>query len=360
MLKRITIMTLMKNKVILGLSGGVDSTAAALLLKEKGYKVTGLYFDIFGSQTNSDEGRKRAETAAQELGIDFIYKDVSCEFEDIVIKNFCSEYMAGRTPNPCIVCNPAIKFKTLTEAADERDAYYIATGHYADTYYESGRWYVRRAYNIKKDQSYMLYRLDQNIISRLILPLNDVEEKEHVRQLARSRSLNNSEAEDSQEICFISEEDNYKDFLKRKGFKTPKGKFTDRYGNMLGEHQGILNYTIGQRKGLGLDHPAADGRPRYVLETRPATNQVVVGPAQLLSRTTVSATDLITLVDDADWEHVSLQLRAHGRAVPAQVKLDTQAATLEAQLQEPVRGIAAGQSLVVYDGERVLAQATVA
>ena len=350
MLKRITIMTLMKNKVILGLSGGVDSTAAALLLKEKGYKVTGLYFDIFGSQTNSDEGRKRAETAAQELGIDFIYKDVSCEFEDIVIKNFCSEYMAGRTPNPCIVCNPAIKFKTLTEAADERDAYYIATGHYADTYYESGRWYVRRAYNIKKDQSYMLYRLDQNIISRLILPLNDVEEKEHVRQLARSRSLNNSEAKDSQEICFISEEDNYKDFLKRKGFKTPKGKFTDRYGNMLGEHQGILNYTIGQRKGLGI----ALGKPAFVTSIDSENNNIILGNNEdLFKNESISDHNIIVNEDFLSSDDVTAKIRYAAMPARAHLKRLTDG-KIKTIFEEPQRAATPGQSIVFYKGDLVI------
>ena len=168
----------MKNKkVVLGLSGGVDSTTAALLLQEKGYEVIGLYFDAMG-KGREDAGAVRAEMAAKQLGIKFLYRDVSDIFREKVIGNFCSEYVCGRTPNPCIVCNPDVKFKTLLAAADEEGADWIATGHYAGTYQdpESEEWFIRRAKSEAKDQSYMLYRLGEDVISRLILPLNDAED----------------------------------------------------------------------------------------------------------------------------------------------------------------------------------------
>lgn len=286
MRKRIIIMISMKkNKVILGLSGGVDSTAAALILKEKGYEVTGLYFDVFGGSAKSEEGRAKAETAAEQLGIKFIYRDLSDEFREKVIGNFCSEYSCGRTPNPCIVCNPDVKFRVLLETADQEGAQYIATGHYAGTYHDKAAdtWFIRRAANETKDQSYMLYRLGQEVVSRLLLPLNDVDDKEKIRDIARKNDMKNAEAKDSQEICFIEADDNYKDFLKRRGYETPEGDFVDAQGNVLGRHKGILNYTIGQRKGLGI----ALGKPAFVTAIDGVKDQVVLGDNADLFKTEV-------------------------------------------------------------------------
>ena len=286
MRKRIIIMTSMKkNKVVLGLSGGVDSTAAALILKEKGYEVTGLYFDVFGGSAKSEEGRAKAETAAEQLGIKFIYRDLSDEFREKVIGNFCSEYSCGRTPNPCIVCNPGVKFRVLLETADREGAQYIATGHYAGTYHDEATdtWFIRRAANESKDQSYMLYRLGQEVVSRLLLPLNDVDDKEKIRDIARKNDMKNAEAKDSQEICFIEADDNYKDFLKRRGYETPEGDFVDAQGNVLGRHKGILNYTIGQRKGLGI----ALGKPAFVTAIDGVKDQVVLGDNADLFKTEV-------------------------------------------------------------------------
>ncbi len=286
MRKRIIIMTSMKkNKVVLGLSGGVDSTAAALILKEKGYEVTGLYFDVFGGSAKSEEGRAKAETAAEQLGIKFIYRDLSDEFREKVIGNFCSEYSCGRTPNPCIVCNPGVKFRVLLETADREGAQYIATGHYAGTYHDedTDTWFIRRAANEAKDQSYMLYRLGQEVVSRLLLPLNDVDDKEKIRDIARKNDMKNAEAKDSQEICFIEADDNYKDFLKRRGYETPEGDFVDAQENVLGRHKGILNYTIGQRKGLGI----ALGKPAFVTAIDGVKDQVVLGDNADLFKTEV-------------------------------------------------------------------------
>lgn len=286
MRKRIIIMTSMKkNKVVLGLSGGVDSTAAALILKEKGYEVTGLYFDVFCGSAKSEEGRAKAETAAEQLGIKFIYRDLSDEFREKVIGNFCSEYSCGRTPNPCIVCNPGVKFRVLLETADREGAQYIATGHYAGTYHDedTDTWFIRRAANEAKDQSYMLYRLGQEVVSRLLLPLNDVDDKEKIRDIARKNDMKNAEAKDSQEICFIEADDNYKDFLKRRGYETPEGDFVDAQGNVLGRHKGILNYTIGQRKGLGI----ALGKPAFVTAIDGVKDQVVLGDNADLFKTEV-------------------------------------------------------------------------
>ncbi len=361
-------MTLKKNKVVLGLSGGVDSTAAALLLQEKGYEVVGLYFDIeaecssckdAGSEKGSQSlsGRKRAEKVAEQLGIEFIYRNVSAEFENIVIGNFCSEYACARTPNPCIVCNPTVKFKTLLDAADEVGAYHIATGHYADTYYdeESELWYVKKAANEKKDQSYMLYRLSQEAISRLILPLNEIDDKEQVREMAREKALINAEAKDSQEICFIDADDNYKDFLRRRGITAPKGDFVDPEGNVLGRHNGILDYTIGQRKGLGI----ALGKPAFVTEIDADNNRVVLGDNADLFKTEVISSDNIFFggcgADKNYLESLDITAKIRYAAKPAQAKLcfleDGRVKTI---FKDAQRAPTPGQSIVFYIDDLVL------
>ena len=185
-------MELNRNKVLLGLSGGVDSATAALLLKEKGFSVTGYYFDVAG---NNIKGRDEAAAVAEQLGIDFIYEDVSKDFGEIVIGNFIDEYLHGRTPNPCVMCNPNVKFKHLIHHADEIGAYYIATGHYCRVFHDEndGKFYICRAVNEKKDQSYMLYRLGQEVVSRLIFPLGEFLSKDETREVARENSLQNAE-----------------------------------------------------------------------------------------------------------------------------------------------------------------------
>lgn len=370
----------MKNKkVVLGLSGGVDSTTAALLLQEKGYEVIGLYFDAMG-KGREDAGAVRAEMAAKQLGIKFLYRDVSDIFREKVIGNFCSEYVCGRTPNPCIVCNPDVKFKTLLVAADEEGADWIATGHYAGTYQdpESEEWFIRRAKSEAKDQSYMLYRLGEDVISRLILPLNDAEDKEAVREIARKKALKNAEDKDSQEICFIEDGDDYKAFLRRNGCDLPKGDFVDTDGNILGEHQGILHYTIGQRKGLGI----ALGKPAFVTGIDCEKNQVVLGDNQDLFKTEVVSDGNILLGIDfsqlaqqerearqADGESgearslgiigfddmlgITAKIRYAAKPAAASLKLLPDGKIL-ATFEEPQRAPTPGQSIVFYRNDLVL------
>lgn len=370
----------MKNKkVVLGLSGGVDSTTAALLLQEKGYEVIGLYFDAMG-KGREDAGAVRAEMAAKQLGIKFLYRDVSDIFLEKVIGNFCSEYVCGRTPNPCIVCNPDVKFKTLLAAADEEGADWIATGHYAGTYQdpESEEWFIRRAKSKAKDQSYMLYRLGEDVISRLILPLNDAEDKEAVREIARKKALKNAEDKDSQEICFIEDGDDYKAFLRRNGCDLPKGDFVDTDGNILGEHQGILHYTIGQRKGLGI----ALGKPAFVTGIDCEKNQVVLGDNQDLFKTEVVSDGNILLGIDfsqlaqqerearqADGESgearslgiigfddmlgITAKIRYAAKPAAASLKLLPDGKIL-ATFEEPQRAPTPGQSIVFYRNDLVL------
>lgn len=352
-----TMKTLSKNKVVLGLSGGVDSTAAALLLKEKGYTVVGFYFDVLG---NNREGSEAAEQLAQKLDIAFVKMDVSEEFDRVVIGNFCKEYMAGRTPNPCIICNPKIKFKKLLQVAEEEGAYYIATGHYARIFHDGDRdlYFVRKGANEKKDQSYMLYRLGQSVLSRLILPLGDFEDKEETRSLARSRRLPNAEAADSQEICFIDDQkEDYVSFIERRGLAAEKGNFVDMQGKLLGEHRGLLHYTIGQRKGLGI----ALGKPVFVTSIDPENNQVTLGDHDdLFKREVVSVenffaeTSLGDLPQGAGSEfRVSAKIRYAAKPAPATVSRLPGGQILTV-FDEPQRAAAPGQSIVFYRDDVVL------
>ena len=356
---------LKKNKVVLGLSGGVDSTAAALLLQEKGCEVVGLYFDIHsldkenGKSGGSTTEKQRAETAAKQLGIEFLYRNVSDAFENTVIKNFCSEYACGRTPNPCVICNPSIKFKTLLDAADEVGAYHIATGHYAGTYYDEAAklWCIKKAANEKKDQSYMLYRLGQEAISRLIMPLNEIDDKEKVREIARSKSLVSAEAKDSQEICFIDADDDYKEFLRRRKVSSPQGEFVDKDGNVLGRHEGILNYTIGQRKGLGI----ALGKPAFVTGIDAEKNRVVLGSNdELFSREVISSDNIIYGVEIKSsgmgiiaGDNITAKIRYAAKPAEANIEL-LEDGRIKTVFSEPQRAPTPGQSIVFYDGELVI------
>ena len=344
---------LSKKKVILGLSGGVDSTAAALILQKQGYEVVGLYFNVLGCfcmnyKENIRKGKEKAQETADRLGIRLICKDLSQEFDRKVIEPFCRDYMHGRTPNPCIICNPEIKFKTLIDTADEESAYYIATGHYAGTWQDpdSGLWFIKKAANSKKDQSYMLYRLGQDVISRLIMPLESYESKEEIRELVRAYNTGNSEDKDSQEICFVDSSDTYLDFLERKGYKAKEGDFVDSNGDILGRHKGISCYTIGQRKGLGI----ALGKPAFVTEIDCENNRVVLGDNSDLFTTEVKSTGNILCKDITE---VTAKIRY--AAPPAEARLVLhEDGSITCCFREPQRAATPGQSIVFYSGDIVI------
>lgn len=349
--------TLSKNKIVLGLSGGVDSTTAALLLKKQGFEIIGYFFDVMG---NNEEGAKAAKDLADRMEIPLIIENVSTEFEEKIIGNFCSEYCSGRTPNPCVICNPMIKFRRLLETADREGAYYIATGHYARISYdeEKGLYYIRKGASERKDQSYMLYRLGQDVLSRLILPLGDFEDKEATRDLARTYSMPNAEASDSQEICFIDDKiEDYTSFMKRKGFSCPEGNFVDRDGKVLGSHQGINRYTVGQRKGLGI----ALGKPVFVTKIDAEHNQVVLGDHEdLFRREVVSVDNFFTETSSAVMpeslaEREGLSAKIRYAAKPASVKLMlSENGQVTSVFEEPQRAVTAGQSIVFYDDDLVV------
>ena len=345
-----------KNKVLLGLSGGVDSTTAALLLKEKGFEVVGYYFDITGC---NEEGLAEAQAVADQVGIPLLTEDVKDLFESVVIENFCSEYMSGRTPNPCIVCNPGVKFRRLAEKADEIGAYYIATGHYARITKEPAEtegcleyYYVKQAANLRKDQSYMLYRLGQGILSRIIFPLGDFEDKEQIRDIARSVKLSNAEKKDSQEICFVPDDD-YVGYMEARGMRSKPGNYVDAEGKVLGPHKGIVHYTIGQRKGLGI----ALGKPAFVTKIDPKTNQVVLGSNEDLFTTSVTSRgNVFSGIENKflyDGMNVMAKVRYSAKPSPAVLHIYTDGSVVT-EFIEPQRAATPGQSIVWYDGDHVI------
>jgi len=347
-------MTTMKqsknNKVILGLSGGVDSTTAALLLKEKGLEVTGLYFDV---STINVAGREAAERVADSMGIPFIYKNIHDEFEHIVVENFCSEYACGRTPNPCIMCNPMIKFKLLLNEAKVLGADQIATGHYARVI--DGNLHI--ASNERKDQSYMLYRLTSDVLERLILPLGEVESKEMVRDYARAHEMENADKKDSQEICFISDEDGgYLNFLSQRGIHSQEGNFIDKNGQIIGHHQGLIHYTVGQRKGLGITF----GKPTFVLSINPNDNTITLGDNQDLMQKLVSSTNHIFLgkqTNQVPKEYMGVPLTAKIRyaAKPALATIiSSHEGVVQTRFEQDQRAVTPGQSIVFYDGDQLI------
>ncbi|MBK5246111.1 MAG: tRNA 2-thiouridine(34) synthase MnmA [Peptostreptococcaceae bacterium] len=343
-----------KNKVLLGLSGGVDSTAAALLLKKDGLKVTGLFFDVNEIKGKASES---AKYTAKQLEINFVYKNVSQSFTDIVIHNFCKEYTEGRTPNPCVICNPSVKFKTLIEEADKIGAYYIATGHYAGVYFNenNGCYYIKQAENIEKDQSYMLYRLEKEILSRLLLPLDHISDKEETRNLVRTEEISNSEQKDSQEICFISKGENYMNYIKSRGYESQPGNFINKNGNYLGKHSGLVNYTIGQRKGLGITF----GKPVFVSEVNHNNNTVTLGDNKDLFRKMVTSKDNVFVFPEGkspeiyNNAHVTAKIRYAARPMAATLNI-LENGFIETNFEEMQRAITPGQSVVFYQENLVI------
>lgn len=354
-------------KVLAALSGGVDSAVAAARAVDAGHEVVGVHMALSRSRAQhrtgsrgccSIEDASDARRAADVLGIPYYVWDLSEEFEETVVADFLSEYQAGRTPNPCVRCNEHIKFSALLDRGIALGFDAVVTGHYATITGEGEELELHRAKDLAKDQSYVLAVMGQERLQRSIFPLGEIASKDEVRAEAAARGLSVSAKPDSYDICFVADGDT-RGFLRRR-LGTKPGEIVDVDGNVLGTHEGSYGFTVGQRKGLGIERPAEDGKPRYVLATEPKTNQVIVGPAELLTVDELSANEVVWLADDVDpsgCDDLVIQIRAHGREIPAQVTVDD--GVITARVTEPVRGVAAGQSLVVYQGTRVLGQGSI-
>lgn len=295
---------------------------------------------------------------AKQLDIDLISLDVSREFNSTVISKFCGDYMSGRTPNPCIICNPDIKFKNLLKAADEQGAFFIATGHYAAVIYDGGegRYFVGKAANRKKDQSYMLYRLGQDALSRSIFPLGEFSSKEAVREYVSGKGIKNSDLKDSQEICFLPRGARYTEYLESRGFNGEKGDFLDVNNNVIGVHNGIFNYTVGQRKNLGMTF----GKPMFVVKIDAENNSVTLGGGEdLFSASVVSKSNFFSGADCGEipesYDGLSVCAKVRYASVPAEAvisRLDEN--TVRTVFKTPQRAATPGQSIVFYDGAKVI------
>ena len=350
-----------RNRVLVGMSGGVDSAAAAALLQDGGYEAVGctlrlLDSVVLGQELESGccslEDVEDARSVARRLGMDFFVFNFKDAFRRHVMDDFAASYQAGRTPNPCIQCNRHIKFNALLQRADELEIDYIATGHYArvDRDSRTGRWRLLRGLDRRKDQSYVLYPLTQRHLSRLLLPVGALSKAE-VRALAEERGLCNARKPDSQDICFVPDGD-YPAFLRRYcGAELTPGDFVDTSGRGLGRHRGLACYTTGQRRGLGV---SAD-RPLYVLDKDGASNTVVLGDEAQLYSDTVWA-------EGFNW--VSLPPQDGPLPVTAKTRYSqTEAAgtlypeedgRVRMEFDTPQRAVTAGQSLVAYQGEAVV------
>ncbi len=353
------------------MSGGVDSAVAAARAVELGHDVVGVHMALSRTRDERRTGSRGcctvedaadARRACDRIGIPFHVWDLSEDFEQTVITDFLSEYQAGRTPNPCVRCNERIKFASLLERAQILGFDAVATGHYAhlDTRGPDGRPSLHRAKNLPKDQSYVLAVMGPDALAHALFPLGDAPDKQAVRDEARARKLGVSTKPDSYDICFIPDGDT-QGFLRSRLGEQP-GEILDADGGLLGEHRGTHEFTVGQRKGLGLNRPAQDGRPRYVLDIRPETRQIIVGPSELLSTRQITAEAPILFEPLHEGQHVTVQIRAHGSTVPARVsRCDTHQLTVD--LDTPLRAVAAGQTLVLYGvddvGDRVLACGTI-
>lgn len=365
------------------MSGGVDSAVAAARAQDAGHEVVGVHLALSRMPGTLRTGSRGcctiedsidARRVAGQLGIPFYVWDFSDRFKADVVDNFLEEYEQGRTPNPCLRCNEKIKFEAVLDRAMALGFDKVVTGHYAtvvDT--DDGRVELHRSAEWAKDQSYVLGVLTDEQLRHCLFPLGETPSKDQVRAEAEARGFSVASKPDSHDICFIPDGDT-QGFLEDKLGAKP-GAIVDRDGEVVGDHSGTHGYTIGQRKGLQIGYPAPDGKPRYVLDIRPKTREVVVGPKDALdilemsgARVSFAGADPVTsgitagqyqdgVLEQFDSFDGEVQVRAHGDTYPAQIWMDR--GVLRIRVQTPISGLAPGQSAVVYLGTRVVGQCTV-
>lgn len=357
----------MAQKALIAMSGGVDSSVAALLMQEQGYTCMGVTMKLYAKENVgveisdsccSEDDINDARRVAAKLGIPFEVYNFADRFRREVIERFIKAYRRGHTPNPCVDCNRNLKFGELFTKAKELGCDYVVTGHYARTRYDEARqrWLLMKAVDSGKDQSYVLYSLKQEQLAHVQFPLGVIANKEQVRTIAEEHGFINARKHDSQDICFVPDGDYARFIEEYTGKKFAAGNFVDEEGKVLGRHKGIIRYTVGQRKGLGLALP----QPMYVKEINPTNNTVVLTTNEGLFTDTVIAREINLIDCDNIFEprRVKARIRYHHQEQWATVQqIDKN--TLKLVFDEPQRAITKGQSLVMYDGDVVVGGGTI-